>query len=68
MLSIGMRLHAFQGMGNFTVFYPPFEGGGFFAFFAKMTEDDLNTPIPTFGHLPARKIEPPSSKRESLDR
>jgi len=33
---------------------PPFEGGGGFALFAKMTEDDLNTRIVTFGHLPSR--------------
>jgi len=55
-------------MENFAVFYPPFDGGGFFVLFAKMTEDDPNTTIPTFGHLPFRKIEPPSSKRESFDR
>jgi len=36
------------------VYYPPFEGGGFFVLFAIKTEDDPNTTIPTFGHLPTR--------------
>jgi|GEM_PF-6914860 len=45
--------------------HPPYEGGGVFAFFTKMTEDDLNTRILTFCHLKAimsflRKQESPT--------
>jgi len=35
----------FQGRLNSSVLYPPFEGGGVFAFFAKMAEDDQNSQI-----------------------
>jgi len=38
--------HTFQSMSGSFVIYPPFEGGGVFALFAKMMEDDPNTGIP----------------------